>query len=114
MIPCPPEYAPPVDGLVDSFSVRVSRDRSSRNLLSVRSAEDDFIDSLPSRGMRPTREAVSMANALAMDKLLQSGRFKSLTQFASYLGISKSVLIRHLNMLNYPIEEQERCLLSTF
>ncbi len=54
-----------------------------------------------------------MANAILLERILGTGKFKSPAALAAMLGISRSVVSELLGMLNLPVAEIERILFET-
>lgn len=83
-----------------------------------RTLADEIAEKVLQRGSRPTRRAIKMANALALEHELEHGAWskcggKSLRKFAERVGISRNTLSELLNMLNRPVKEIEKILYET-
>lgn len=78
----------------------------SRRELRVRTALDD--EAARQLAPIPTTCAIRMANALMIDRILRSGAFKNVSQFAQAIGVSKSMVGDLLTLLDQPPTEIER------
>ena len=83
-----------------------------------RTLADEMSAKALQRGSRPTRRAIKMANALALEHELERGAWskcsgKSLRKFAERVGISRNTLSELLNMLNRPVKDIEAILFET-
>ena len=74
-------------------------------------------DELASRALpkeqTPSTEAIRMANALMLERILGTGIFDSPAAFAKMIGISRKLMSDLLSMLNNPPSEIERILFET-
>ena len=83
-----------------TFPVVIEFDSNRRKTVRQRNRGDDIAAKALKKGERPTRDAIRMANALYIEKLLESGKFKSIRVLARKTGISYDVIYKLLHMLN--------------
>jgi len=61
----------------------------------------------------PSRRAVKMANAIQLEWLLETGRFRSMGELARKAGVRRDTLNEYLQMLDLPLREIEQILFET-
>mgnify|MGYP002733017486 CR=1 FL=1 len=110
MIAASAEYAPPAEGLLDVVPVHFARGKSGG--VEIRLGKRLCVDA-PGKGARPSIRAQRLANALALDMLLQSGRYSSMSELARKLGITLRILQHHLPLLELSPAEMEEVLFET-
>lgn len=84
--------------------------RKAVKTIRTRTEADDKVERALRRGERPTRRAIRMANALYLERLLETGRFSSPRSLALSTGICPDVIQSTLNMLDRSNEEIEAIL----
>ncbi len=100
-------------GVTKVSLVTFYRDSKGCRQLRARTVGDELAEQALQRGKRPSRKAIRMANAIKLEQVLESGRFKSIREAAQRCGISRNTAAELLNMLNQSPEEIETILYET-
>ncbi len=117
------EKSPDLDAIVSSRP-RAGWDKSipvtltftsqgSHKSLRMRTIGDELAAQALPREETPSTEAIRMANALMLEKMLGTGHFTNASDLARQIGVSKKLVSDLLAMLNLPVDEIERILFST-
>ena len=109
-----PVVIPTTYGCQHSVAIRLTTgSNGSLKTLRLRTVGDELEDEVTATHDHPTTEAIRMANAILLEKILGTGQFRSPAALAEKLGINRSVFSKLLNLLNLPPAEIERRLFET-
>ncbi len=109
-----PVVIPTTSGCEHSVAIRFcTGSNGSLKTLRLRTLGDELEEEVAATQDHPTTDAIRMANAIMLEKILGTGRFRSPAALAKKLGISRSVFSKLLNLLNLPPAEIERRLFET-
>jgi len=100
----------------DTYTVPVTFEFNRNSVKTIRrkTEADVKAERALKRGERPTRRAIRMANALYLERLLETGRFSSPYRLAESTGICRDTIYDLLHMLNCSVEEMEAALFETY
>lgn len=87
--------------------------KGSHRQLRPRTIGDELASRALPKEKTPSTEAIRMANALMLERILGTGIFDSPAAFAKKIGISRKLMSDLLAMLNNPPSEIERIIFST-
>lgn len=108
-----PTHIPTTPGWDLSVAVKIGTDScGSKKQISRRTLGDELADKVASQA-RPSTRAIRLANALLLEQILETGRFRSPAALAEKIGISRSVMSDLLALLDTPVHEMERILFET-
>ncbi len=100
----------PPEGVTKVSPITIYQNNRGGKAIRARRVGDELANQALSRGQRPTRRAIKMANALRVERLLETGRYKSVRELAMRTGISRNTLGELLEMLNQGVKEIEKVL----
>ncbi len=110
-----PVSIPPSPGCEHSVAIRLTTANfGSLKTLRVRTLGDEIEKQVAATNDRPTTDAIRMANAIMLERILGTGQFRSPAALAERLGINRSVFSKLLSLLNLPPAEIERRLFETY
>lgn len=85
----------------------------SHKIMRTRTIGDEVAAQARSAAYSPSTNAIRMANALRIEEILGTGQFRSASDLARKMGVSRKLMSDLLGMLNLPVEEIERLLFET-
>ncbi len=98
---------PPPEGVTKVSPITIFNNSRGGKSIRARRVGDELANQALSRGQRPSRQAIKMANALRVERILDTGRYRSIRELAARTKISRNTLAELLNMLNQGIMEIE-------
>ncbi len=97
-----------------SVPLRISTgSRGSLKFMRQRTLGDELADRATAMGAQPTMRAIRMANAILLEQVLGTGRFRSPAELAKCIGVSRNLISDLLAMLNQSPAEIEKILFET-
>lgn len=100
----------PPQGVTRVSPIHIYNNSKGGKSIRPRRIGDELADCALQRGQRPSRQALRIANALRVEKLLETGKYGNISSLAKHLKMCRSTLSDLLNMLNRSNAEIEKIL----
>ena len=100
----------PPKGVTKVSPIKIFYNEKGGKSIRPRRVGDELEERALKRGERPSKRALKMANALCLERIMESGKYANITQLAKRTRICRNRYAELLEMLNRSREEIEAIL----